>query len=184
MMSGDDPGGRALRNFAIFAVSLVAALILAGCSAPFPGSGGSQGDQPPRITAERAEAQRYWDQVRPILNDTARDVAGVADVNVDFNGGNVSVGIDPSAVQQAQQETRQGLRELKQIQPPAGLEDTHRRLVRSYEEALPALGNFFGAIQSGNAGRIADSVRNDLPKIQRLLSDIQAIRKQLQQASN
>jgi hypothetical protein len=165
-----------------FAIPLIAVLILAGCGVQIPGS---QGDQPPpRITADRAAVQQYWDQVRPILDDTARDVAGVADVDVNFDGGNVSVGIDPNAIQQAQRETRQGLDELKVIQPPDGLEETHRRLITAYEEALPALDNFIGAVQSGDAIRIADSVRNDLPKIQRLISEIDAVRQQLQQASN
>ncbi|MGI8909442.1 MAG: hypothetical protein ACR2JR_02665 [Rubrobacteraceae bacterium] len=164
-----------------FAIPLLAVLFLAGCGVQMPGS---QGDQPPRITADKAAVQQYWDQVRPILNDTARDVAGVADVDIQFDGGNVSVGIDPNAIQQAQEETRQGLEELKAIQPPDGLEETHRRLITAYEEALPALNNFIGAVQSGDAGRIADSVRNDLPKIQRLLSEIETIRQQLQQASN
>ena len=167
-----------MRNIAI---SLIAVLLLAGCGVQIPGS---QGDGPPRITADRAAVQQYWDQVRPILNDTARDVAGVADVNVQFDGGNVSVGIDPNAVQQAQQETRQGLDELKAIQPPQGLEDTHRRLITAYEETIPALNGFVSAVQSGDAGRIADSVRNDLPKIRRFLNEIQTIQQQLQQASN
>ena len=164
-----------------FAIPLIAVLILAGCGVQIPGS---QGDQPPRITADRAAVQQYWDQVRPILDDTARDVAGVADVDVNFDGGNVSVGINPNAIQQAQRETRQGLDELKVIQPPDGLEETHRRLITAYEEALPALDNFIGAVQSGDAIRIADSVRNDLPKIQRLISEIDAVRQQLRQASN
>ncbi len=164
-----------------FAIPLIAVLFLAGCGVQIPGS---QGDQPPRITADRAAVQQYWDQVRPILDDTARDVAGVADVDVNFDGGNVSVGINPNAIQQAQRETRQGLDELKAIQPPDGLEETHRRLITAYEEALPALDNFIGAVQSGDAIRIADSVRNDLPKIQRLISEIDAVRQQLRQASN
>ncbi len=164
-----------------FAIPLIAVLILAGCGVQIPGS---QGDQPPRITADRAAVQEYWDQVRPILDDTARDVAGVAEVDVNFDGGNVSVGINPNTIQQAQRETRQGLDELKAIQPPDGLEETHRRLITAYEEALPALDNFIGAVQSGDAIRIADSVRNDLPKIQRLISEIDAVRQQLRQASN
>ena len=165
-----------------FAILLIVVLFLAGCGVQIPDS---QGDQPPpRITADRAAVQQYWDQVRPILDDTARDVAGVADVDVNFDGGNVSVGINPNAIQQAQRETRQGLEELKAIQPPDGLEETHRRLITAYEEALPALDNFIGAVQSGDAIRIADSVRNDLPKIQRLISEIDAVRQQLQQASN
>ncbi|MEJ7631709.1 MAG: hypothetical protein WKF28_04330 [Rubrobacteraceae bacterium] len=163
-----------------FAIPLIVVLFLAGCGVQIPGS---QGDQPPRITADRAAVQQYWDQVRPILDDTARDVAGVADVDVNFDGGNVSVGINSNAIQQAQRETRQGLDELKAIQPPDGLEETHRRLITAYEEALPALDNFIGAVQSGDAIRIADSVRNDLPKIQRLISEIDAVRQQLQQAS-
>ena len=161
-------------------IPLIAVLLVAGCG-QIPGS---QGNNQPEIKADKAAVRQYWNQVRPILDDTARDVAKVAEVNVEIKDGNVSVGIDPNAVQQARQESQQGLEELKQIQPPAGLEDTHRRLVRSYEEALPALNNFISAIQSGNAGQIADSVRNDLPKIRNLLNEIQNVRQQLQQASN
>lgn len=162
------------------AVLVVAVLSLAGCGVQIPGSQG--GDQPPRITADQAAVQLYWDQVRPILDDTARDVARVANVNVQFDGGDVSVGIDPNSVEQARQETQQGLDELKAIQPPPGLEETHQRLVTAYEEALPALDNFIGAIQSGDPVRIAESVRNDLPKIRNLLDEIEAVRQQLQQA--
>ena len=161
-------------------IPLIAVLLVAGCG-QIPGL---QGNNQPEIKADKAAVRQYWNQVRPILDDTARDVAKVAEVNVEIKDGNVSVGIDPNAVQQARQESQQGLEELKQIQPPAGLEDTHRRLVRSYEEALPALNNFISAIQSGNAGQIADSVRNDLPKIRNLLNEIQNVRQQLQQASN
>jgi capsule polysaccharide export protein KpsE/RkpR len=54
--------------------------------------------------------------------------------------------------------------------------------VTAYEEAVPALDNFIAAVQSGDAIQIAQSVRNDLPKIQRLLGEIEAVRQQLQQA--
>jgi hypothetical protein len=163
---------------------LVAVLLLSGCGVQIPGGGGGagEGDQPPQITANREAVQQYWDQVRPILESTARDVARVANVDVQLDGGNVSVGIDPNAVEAARQETQQGLDELKAIQPPAGLKETHERLVTAYEEAVPALANFIAAVQSGNAFEIAQSARNDLPKIQRLLSEIEAVRQQLQQA--
>ena len=161
---------------------LVAVMLLAGCGVQMPGSGGNGGDQPPPITADQEAVQQYWDQVRPILENTARDVARVANVDVQLDGGNVSVGIDPNAVEAARQETQQGLDELKAIQPPAGLEETHQRLVTAYEEAVPALDNFIAAVQSGDAVQIAQSVRNDLPKIQNLLSEIDAVRQQLQQA--
>jgi len=167
-----------LRNITI---SLVAVLLLAGCGVQIPGS---QGNDQPRIKADKAAVRQYWNQVRPILNDTARDVAGVADVNVKVKGGNVSVGINPNAIQQAQRETQQGLKELKQIQPPPGLGQTHRRLIKAYTQAILALNNFIAAVQSGNPGQIASSVRNDLPKIQNLLNEIQTVRQQLQQASN
>lgn len=161
-------------------IPLIAVWLLAGCG-QIPGS---QGNNQPEIKADKAAVQQYWKQVRPILDDTARDVARVADVNVEIKDGNVSVGINPNAVQQAQRETQQGLNDLKQIQPPKGLEQTHRRLVKAYSEAIPALNNFISAIQSGNAAQIADSVRNDVPKIRNLLNEIQNVRQQLQQASN
>jgi len=165
---------------------LVAVLFVAGCGVQIPGGGGGGGgggDQPsPQITADREAVQQYWDQVRPILENTARDVARVANVDVQLDGGNVSVGIDPNAVEAARQETQQGLDELKAIQPPQGLEETHERLVTVYEEGVPALVNFTEAVQSGDAIQIAQSVRNDLPKIQNLLSEIEAVRQQLQQA--
>ena len=123
---------------------LVAVLLLSGCGVQMPGGGGGGGggDQPPPITADREAVQQYWDQVRPILENTARDVARVANVDVQLDGGNVSVGIDPNAVEAARQETQQGLDELKAIQPPPGLEETHERLVTAYEEAAPALVNW------------------------------------------
>lgn len=164
------------------AIPLLAVLFAAGCGVQAPGGGGDGGGQPPPITADRQAVQQYWDQVRPILENTARDVARVANVDVNLDGGDVSVGIDPNAVEAARQEAQQGLDELKAIKPPAGLEETHRRLVTAYEEAIPALNNFLGAIQSGDPIQIARAVRNDLPKIQNLLGEIETVRQQLQQA--
>lgn len=163
---------------------LVVVLVVAGCGVQIPGGGGGGGgDQPPpRITADQEAVQQYWDQVRPILENTVGDVARVANVDVNVDGGGVSVGIDPNAVETARQEAQQGLDELKAIQPPPGLEETHQRLVTAYEEAVPALVNFTEAVQSGDAVQIAQSVRNDLPKIRNLLSEIDAVRQQLQQA--
>lgn len=169
-----------MKNAAVYLVSLAAVLLLAGCGIQIPGT--QQNDAPPRITAEPAAVKEYREQVQPILEDTARDVARVANVDVKMQNGNVSVGADPNAVQQAEQEARQGLEELKKVDPPQGLEETHQRLIRSYEEGIPALSNFVSAVQSGDAGQIARSVREDLPKIQRLLSDIQTIQQQLRQA--
>ncbi len=163
-----------------FSVLLCTVVFLAGCASQAPDPQG--GDQPPEITADRAAVQQYWDQVRPILEDTARDVAGVANVDVQVDGEGVSVNLDPNSLEQARQEVQQGLDELKAIQPPPGLEQTHESLVNAYEEALPALVNFTEAIQSGDAIQIANSVRRDLPKIQQLLSEIEAVRQELQQA--
>lgn len=161
-------------------IPLIAVLLLAGCG-QIPGS---QGNDQPEIKADKAAVRQYWNQVRPILNDTARGVAKVADVNVKIKDGNVSVNVNPNAVQQAQRETRQGLNQLKQINPPKGLGQTHRRLIKAYQQAMPALNNFIAAVQSGNPRQIASSVRNDLPKIRNLLNEIQNVRQQLQQASN
>ena len=170
-----------MRNVAI---SLLAILLLAGCGVQVPGGGGGGGDQPPPIEADRETVRQYRDQVQPILDDTVRDVARVANVDVQFDGEGVSVGLDPASVEQARQEAQQGLDELKAIQPPAGLEETHRSLISAYEEGIPALNNFLQALQSGDAVQIAESVRNDLPKIRDMLSDIRTIQQQLQQAAN
>jgi hypothetical protein len=173
-------GETILRRAAFF---LVAVLLLSGCGVQIPGGGGGGGgDQPPQITADREAVQQYWDQVRPILENTARDVARVANVDVQLDGGNVSVGIDPNAVEAARQETQQGLDELKAIQPPAGVGGDPREARDRLRGGGARPGNFIAAVQSGDAIQIAQSVRNDLPKIQRLLSEIEAVRQQLQQA--
>lgn len=65
---------------------------------------------------DRAAAQQYWDQVRPILDRTARNVARVANIKVGPDG----VSVDPNSVEQARRETQQGLEELKAVEPPAG----------------------------------------------------------------
>ena len=126
-----------------------AVLFLAGCGVGLPG-GSEGGDQAPapEITADRAAVQQYWDQVRPILENTGRDVARVANVDVQVDGEGVSVNVDPDAVEQDRQDVQQGLEELKAIQPPPGLEQTHESLVHAYEEALPALNHFIQAVQN------------------------------------
>lgn len=164
------------------AVLFVLVLSLAGCGVQVPGLGG--GEEAPQITADQAAVQQYLNEVEPIIRNTAGDVAQVADVNVSWEGGNVSVSADPSSLDNAWQETRQGLDELKTVQPPAGLEQTHERLVSAYEEALPALDNLIGAVQSGDAGQISSSLWNDLPEIQQLLTEIETTRQQLQQATS
>lgn len=163
-------------------VLLVAVLLLAGCGVQVPGLGG--GDEAPQITADQEAVQQYLNEVEPIVQETAGDVAQAADVSVSTEGGNVSVSADPNSLDRAWQETQQGLDELKAVQPPAGLEQTHQRLVNAYEEAAPAIGNLAGAVQSGDAGQITSSIWNDLPKIQQSLSEIEAVRQQLQQAAN
>ncbi len=106
-----------MKNLAILLPAIL--LAAAGCGLQVPGSqqGGGGGDQPPPITADREAVRQYWEQVRPILEDTARDVAGVANVDVQVDGGGVSVNVDPSSIAQARQEVQQGLDELKAIPP-------------------------------------------------------------------
>jgi len=169
-----------MRNLAILLPAIL--LAAAGCGLQVPGAQ-QGGDEPPPIRADREDVRQYWDQVRPILEGTAGDVARVADLDVQVDGDGVSINADPNSLERARQEVQQGLDELKAIQPPPGLEETHRRLVNAYEEAVPALVNLTEAVQSGDALRIAESARRDLPKIQRLLSEINTVRQQLQQAS-
>lgn len=160
----------------------VAVLLLAGCGVQVPGMGG--GNEAPKIDADQAAVQQYLDQVEPIIRQTAADVAQVADVSVSMDGGSVSLDVDPNTLESARQETQQGLEELKAVQPPAGLEQTHQRLVSAYEEALPSVVNLISAVQSGDAGQITSAAWNDLPKVQQLLSEIENTRQQLQQAAN
>ena len=162
-------------------VLFVAVLFLAGCGVQVPGLGG--GNEAPQITADQADVQQYLNEVEPILQRTAGDVAQVADVSINTEGGNVSVSADPNSLERALQETQQGLDEMRAVQPPPGLEQTHERLVNAYEEALPAVGNLIEAAQSGDAAQITSSLWNDLPKIQQLLSEIQNALQQLQAAS-
>lgn len=163
-------------------VLLVTVLLLVGCGGQIPGLGG--GDEAPQIAADPTAVREYLDEVEPVLQETAGDVAQAADVSVSTEGGSVSVSADSTSLDRAWQETQQGLDELRAVQPPAGLEPTHQRLVHAYEEAAPAIGNLAGAVQSGDAGQLTSSMWNDLPKIQQSLSEIEAVRQQLQQAAN
>lgn len=138
----------------------------------------------PEATVEREELDGYVDEVRPVIEDTVRDVSGVLEPEASFEDGRISVGIDVESVEEARDAAEEGLEELREIEPPDGLEQIHERLVEAYERAIPAYEDILSAAESGNAADLAQTVEESFPEIERLAAESRAILQALESAES
>ena len=77
------------------------------------GGGGLPETSIPEVMVDQAEAQRYLNQVRPIVQNTARDVTDAIDAEPRLENGNLTLNLDLDAVEDARNSARQGLQELQ-----------------------------------------------------------------------
>ncbi len=137
----------------------------------------------PEVSVSRADAREYLDQVRPIIEGSVRDVSGLAQPDVRMENGNLSLDLPVSSLEEARGNVRDGLDQLRQLQPPQSLEPINQQLIQSFERALPAYDNIIEAANSGDAGRISNAVQDNLPRIERFNSEARAILQDLEQAA-
>ncbi len=146
------------------------------------GPGGSE-TTVPQVSVEREAAREYLNQVRPIVEDSAGDVSELVEPEVRVENGRLEVDLGLGSLKEAREDVRRGLKRLREVRPPEGLEPIHERLISAYEEALPAYDNVIEAAQSGDADRVRDAVRQSLPRIERFNDLTTGIVQDLEQAA-
>ena len=137
----------------------------------------------PEVSVSQADAQEYLDQVQPIIEDSVRDVSGLAPPDVSIENGNLSLDLPVSSLEEARGNIQNGLDQLRQIEPPQSLEPINQQLIESFERVLPAYDNIVEAATSGDVNRISAAVQENLPRIERFNSEARAILQDLEQAA-
>jgi hypothetical protein len=147
-------------------------------------SPGVPASEVPEIETSREDVNEYLGQVRPVVDDTVRDISGLVNPEVEI-GEDGSVSIDPNvtSLDEASRSVEDGANALREIQPPEGLEPVNDRLVTAYEEALPAYQNIAEAAGSGDPERFASATQESLPQIQAFNTEVNAIIEDLEQAT-
>ncbi len=138
----------------------------------------------PQVTVEREEVQRYQEQVRPVIEDTVRDVSDLVQADVGLENGNLSFDVEVASLEDARASVRDGLERLREIEPPEDLVPIHQRLIETYEEALPAYDEIIEAAESGDPQRMSAAVSENLPRIESFNAETRAILQDLQQAAD
>ena len=147
------------------------------------GGGGLPETRIPEVMVDQAEAQRYLDQVRPIVQDTARDVSGSIDTEPRLENGNLTLNLDLDTVEDARNSARQGLQELQDVQTPEELEPINQQLISAYEGVIPAYNNILETARSGDAGQTISAVQENLPSVELFGEQVNSITQDLSQAT-
>ncbi len=137
----------------------------------------------PEVTVEREEVQRYEGQVRPVIEETVRDVSDLVQADVRLENGDLSLDVEVTSLEEARASVRDGLERLQGIDPPEGLEPVHQRLIEAYEQVLPAYDEIIKAAESGNPQRMSAAVSENLPRIESFNEETRAILQDLEQAT-
>jgi len=137
----------------------------------------------PEVAASQAAVDEYLGQVRPVIDETASDISGLVDPEVEL-GDDGSISIDPnfSSLDEARQSVEDGATELQELDAPEELQPINDRLVEAYEEALPAYQNIAEAAEGGDVEGFATATQESLPQIQAFNTEVNAIIEDLEQA--
>ncbi len=138
----------------------------------------------PQTTVDREAAEEYLGEVRPIVEETARDISEVVTPNAELQNQTLTLSLRVESIEEAQQAARDGLEELRQVQPPEDLEPIHEQLVNAYEQALPAYDNIIQAFESDDVGTLTGAVQESLPEIEQLVAQARAILQELERAQS
>lgn len=138
----------------------------------------------PEAAVERQAVEEYVNQVRPIVEDTARDLSGVITPEAELEDQTLTLSIEVESIEEAQEAAQEGLEELRQVTPPEDLEPVHEQLIAAYEEALPAYANIIEAFYGGDVGALTSAVQESLPEIEQLVAQARAILQELERAES
>lgn len=138
----------------------------------------------PEATVSRNAVEEYVSEVRPIVEGTARDLSGVIRPEAQLEDQTLTLSIEVESIEQAQAAAREGLEELRQIDPPEDLAPVHERLVGAYEEALPAYEDIVAAFEGEDVATLTAAVQENLPEIEQLVAQARTILQELERAES
>lgn len=137
----------------------------------------------PEVTISRQDAQEYLDEVQPIIEDSVQDFSNLAKPDVKMENGSLTLDVPIESLESTRSDIRDGLDQLRQIEPPQSLEPINQQLIESYERVLPAYTDIIEAANQGDIGRLSNAVQENLPRIERFNSEARAILQDLEQAA-
>lgn len=139
----------------------------------------------PETTVSREAVEDYAVQVRPIIEDTARDLSNVIDPEARLEDQTLILSVEVESIEQAREAAEEGLDRLREVEPgEEELEPVHEQLVTAYEEALPAYENVIEAFDSGDVDVLANAVQESLPEVEQYVAEARTIVQELQRAQS
>lgn len=138
----------------------------------------------PEVSVSRQDAREYLDQVQPIIESSVQDFSNLADPEVSVQDGNLTLDVPVNRLENTRSDIRDGLDQLREIEPPQSLEPINQQLIDSYEQTLPAYTDIIEAANSGDVDRISNAFQENLPRIERFNSGARAILQDLEQAAD
>ena len=129
----------------------------------------------PETTVEREDVENYVQSVRPIIQDSARDLSEFIDPTVELQNQMLTMSIEAESLEEARAKVEDGLEALRAVEPPKGLEPVHELLIAAYVQALAAYNNMIQASESGDVDVLADAVQENLPEIEQFTAETRAI---------
>ncbi len=136
----------------------------------------------PAVTTEPSDAEIYLDAVRPVLEDTSRDLSRQISPSAELQNQTLTLSIEVESIEQADEAVEEGLEVLRYVEPPDSLEPIHQQLVASYEEAVLAYDSLLEAFGSGDLDELAAAAQTSLPEIQQFNATGRAILQELDRA--
>ena len=136
----------------------------------------------PAVTTDPSDAETYLDTVRPVLEDTNRDLARQINPSAQLQDQTLTLSIGIESVEQADEAVEEGLQALRYVEPPDSLEPIHELLVASYEEAVLAYDELLEAFGGGELDELATAAQTSLPEIEQFNATGRAILQELDRA--
>lgn len=137
----------------------------------------------PEAEVSQEDAREYLDQVQPIIENSVQDFSNLADPEVSIQNGSLTLDVPLDSLESTRGEIRDGLDELRQIEPSQSLEPINQQLIESYEQVLPAYTDIIEAAEAGDVDRLSNAVQENLPRIERFNSTARSILQDLEQAA-
>lgn len=134
----------------------------------------------PEIDVEREDVESYVRDVRPIVENSVRDLSRFMDPSASLENETLTLNVEAGSLEEARTAAQDGQEALRSLTPPEDLEPVHDLLLASYAQGIAAYGKIIQAFESGDAETLASAVRDNLPEIEQFTTETRAIVQELE----